>query len=322
MKTVKDVWDLMTKPRIIFMGTPDFALPALEMLNNSQYPIVAVVTQPDRPAGRGQKEIAPPVKRLALELGLGVLQPVKVKDPSFLEAFRQLHPDMVVVAAFGQILPKAIIDFPMLGCVNIHPSLLPKYRGAAPLNWSIIRGETKTGVTIMLMDEGMDSGDILLQEETPLGPEETFGQLHDRLARLGAGLLLKTIDQVISGSVRRQAQDAANVTYAPRLTKETGRINWNSNTRSIVNLIRGLCPAPAAYTSLDGQTLKIFSAEALPAEILQPSGTISSPVSSGLPVAAADGYVILKDVQLAGKKRMPIGDFLRGYRITPGSILG
>ncbi len=312
----------MTTPRIIFMGTPDFALPALEMLYHRHYPIAAVVTQPDRPAGRGQKEIAPPVKRLAQELGLGVLQPIKVKDPSFLETFRQLNPDMVVVAAFGQILPKVIIDSPKFGCLNIHPSLLPKYRGAAPLNWSIIRGETKTGVTIMLMDEGMDSGDILTQEETPLGPEETFGQLHDRLSHLGAELLLKTIDQVISGSVRRQAQNAAGVTFAPRLTKETGRINWNNNIRNIVNLIRGLCPAPAAYTSLDGQALKIFSAEALPADILQPSGTIAAPVEAGLPVAAADGYVILKEIQLAGKKRMPIGDFLRGYRLIPGNILG
>lgn len=318
----KNDYNLITKPRIIFMGTPDFALPALELLNNSQYPIVAVITQPDRPAGRGQKEIAPPVKHLARKLGLPVFQPVKVKDPSFLETLSQLHPDMVVVAAFGQLLPEAIIDAPKLGCLNIHPSLLPKYRGAAPLNWSIIRGETRTGVTIMLMDEGMDSGDILLQEETPLGDNETVGELHDRLADLGAKLLVKTIDQVVRGLAQRRAQDPAGVTFAPRLTKETGRINWNDKARDIVNLIRGLSPAPTAYTSLDGQVLKIFSAEIIPGATSQPPGTITAPATAGLPVAAADGHVIVKDVQLAGKKRMPIGDFLRGYRLTPGKILG
>ncbi len=165
---------------------------------------------------------------------------------------------MVVVAAFGQILPKAIIDFPPLGCLNIHPSLLPKYRGAAPLNWSIIRGETKTGVTIMLMDEGMDSGDILTQEETPLEATETYGELHDRLAKLGATLLLKTIEQVVAGTAQRQPQDAAGVTFAPRLTKETGKINWHDSVFNIVNLIRGLSPTPAAYTSLDGQASENF----------------------------------------------------------------
>lgn len=312
----------MTKPRIIFMGTPDFALPALEILNNSHYPIVAVATQPDRPAGRGQKEISPPVKHLARQLGLPVLQPLKVKDPSFLEMFNQLNPDMVVVAAFGQILPKAIIDFPKMGCLNIHPSLLPKYRGAAPLNWSIIRGETKTGVTIMLMDEGMDSGDILMQEETPLAPDETFGHLHDRLANLGATLLIQTIEQVAAGTEKRQKQDPSHVTFAPRLTRETGKINWHDTGLHIVNLIRGLSPSPAAYTFLDGLALKIFSAEFLPSETSQPPGTTASPNPSGLPVAAADGYVMLKDIQLAGKKRMRMDDFLRGYRLMPGSILG
>ena len=312
----------MTKLRILFMGTPAFALPALEMLHNSPYSIIAVVTKPDRPAGRGQKEVAPPVKILAQKFGLPVLQPSKVKDPAFLEALTLLSPDMIVVAAFGQILPQAIINFPKRGCLNIHPSLLPKYRGAAPLNWSIIRGETKTGVTIMFMDEGMDSGDILTQEETPLAINETFGQLHDRLAKLGAKLLLQTIDQVANGLACRQPQDTSQVTFAPRLTKETGRINWHDSVTNIVNLIRGLSPTPAAYTSLEGQALKIFSADALPAEISQHPGAVGTPNASGLPIAASDGYVILKDVQLAGKKRMTIVDFLRGYRIKEGSISG
>jgi methionyl-tRNA formyltransferase len=262
------------------------------------------------------------VKLLAQQFGLPVLQPLKVKDPSFLETFAQFKPDMVVVSAFGQILPKAILDFPRFGCLNIHPSLLPRYRGAAPINWSIIRGETKTGVTIMLMDEGMDSGDILTQEETPLVATETYGELHDRLAKQGATLLIKTIEQVVNDKAYRQQQDKVGVTFAPRLVKETGQINWHESATNIVNLIRGLSPTPAAYTFLDGQPLKIFTASPLTAAIIQQPGTIGVSSASGLPVAASDGYVVLKDVQLTGKKRMPIADFLRGYRLPPGNILG
>lgn len=311
----------MAKPRILFMGTPDFALPALRLLHEQNYPIIGVVTQPDRPKGRGLREIAPPVKILAQDLGLSVFQPEKVKDQSFLETFKKLNPDMVVVVSFGQILPKAIIDYPPLKCLNIHPSLLPKYRGAAPLNWQIIRGEVKTGVTIMLMDEGMDSGDILLQEETKLGAAENYGELHDRLAYLGATLLIKTIEQVVDGTVTRKPQDASGITFAPRLKKETGKINWHNNVSDIINLIRGLSPLPAAYTHLDGQSLKIFRAEALHEKINHPPGTISAISATKLRVAAADGYVILKDVQLAGKKRMPVSNFLRGYHLKPESVL-
>ncbi|MFO7569513.1 MAG: methionyl-tRNA formyltransferase [Smithellaceae bacterium] len=311
----------MTKPRILFMGTPDFALPALTMLHDRQYPIVGVVTQPDRKAGRGQQATAPPVKLLAQQCGLTVYQPQRVKDPDFLDLFYQIHCDMVVVAAFGQILPKTIIDFPRYGCLNIHPSLLPKYRGAAPLNWSIIRGETTTGVTIMQMDEGMDSGDILLQEETPIGENETAGELHNRLAKRGANLLCQTIEQVVSGAARRKPQDASGVTFAPRLTKDTGKINWSDKVFDIVNLIRGLSPSPAAYTSLEEQTLKIFSAAAMPGPVNRPPGSIDEAAAEGLKVAASDGYVILKDVQLAGKKRMLTQDFLRGYHIKEGTAL-
>jgi methionyl-tRNA formyltransferase len=311
----------MAKPRILFMGTPAFALPALEMIHSNNFPVISVVTQPDRPAGRGQKEISPPVKILAQKLGLPVFQPQKVKDKSFLDIFYQLNPEMVVVAAFGQILPKTIIEFPKFGCLNIHPSLLPKYRGAAPLNWSIIQGETKTGVTIMVMDEGMDSGDILLQSETPLGATETYGQLYDHLAKEGADLLMTAIEQVIAGTALRHSQDSSAVTFAPRLTKETGRINWQDGSISIVNLIRGLCPTPAAYTFLEGQALKIFTAEPKPGKIKEVPGTIGADTSPGLLVAAADGYVIVKEVQLAGKKRMTINEFLRGYRLQPETIL-
>ena len=312
----------MAHPRILFMGTPAFALPALEMLYNSHYPIIAVVTQPDHPRGRGQKEVAPPVKLLAQKFGLPVFQPEKVKDTSFLEIFHELKPEMVVVAAYGQILPKAIIDFPTLKCLNIHPSLLPKYRGAAPINWAIIRGETKTGVTIMHMDEGMDSGDILLQQETVIDAAECYGQLHDRLAIQGAALLIAAIDRISAGATLRKPQDASEVTFAPRLKKETGRIDWGSDAGDIVNLIRGLSPDPAAYTYLSGQTLKIFSAEAEKCASKDAPGTIGAQTDRGLTVAAADGYVFLKEIQLAGKKRMTVADFLRGHRLNPKTILG
>ena len=311
----------MSKPRILFMGTPAFALPALRLLQQQQYPIIGVVTQPDRPKGRGLKEVAPPVKILAQEFGLSVYQPLKVRDESFLEIFRKLNPDMVVLVAFGQILPQAIIDHPPLKCLNIHPSLLPKYRGAAPLNWQIIRGETKTGVSIMIMDEGMDSGDVLLQVETPLGDTETFGELHDRLAQLGATMLIKAIEQMSNGTAQRKKQDASGATFAPRLTKETGKIDWNNKVTDIINLVRGLSPSPTAYTSMEGLPLKIFKAVAQPCMIDQSPGIICDASSDSLSVAALDGYIILKDVQLAGKKRMPIDVFLRGHHIRPGTIL-
>ena len=312
----------MAKPRIIFMGTPAFALPALEQLHTRNYPVIAVVTQPDRPRGRGQKEVAPPVKLLAQNLGLPVFQPEKVKDPAFLEIFHKLNPEMIVVAAFGQILPEAIINFPPLKCLNIHPSLLPEYRGAAPINWAIIRGETKTGVTIMLMDKGMDSGDILLQQQTVINAAETYGELHDRLAIQGASLLIEAIERMSAGSALPKPQDTSGVTFAPRLKKETGRINWSSDAGDIVNLIRGLSPAPAAYTYLSGQALKIFTAEAKKGNVEDAPGAIHAETAHGLRVAAANGYVFLKEVQLAGKKRLTVSDFLRGYQLDPKIILG
>ncbi|HQL00154.1 MAG TPA: methionyl-tRNA formyltransferase [Smithellaceae bacterium] len=311
----------MDKPKVVFMGTPAFALPALEALHNHAMPVIAVITQPDRPSGRGQKEIAPPVKHLAQKLGLPVLQPQKVKDPEFLDTLGPMEPDLIVVAAFGQILPKTIIDLPSLGCLNIHPSVLPRYRGAAPLNWTLIRGDQLTGVTIMLMDEGMDSGDILMQQETPVGPDETYGELHDRLARLGAELLIQTIDEVVAGRAKRISQDPALVTFAPRLTRETSRIVWNAPASDIVNLIRGLSPAPAAWTRLDGKTLKIYRALFQPAPPDAEPGTVLAANREGIAVAGADAAVLLTDIQLEGKKRMPAADFLRGYPVQEGDRL-
>jgi methionyl-tRNA formyltransferase len=305
------------KPKILFMGTPEFAVPSLDMLLKRDYPVIGVVTQPDRPKGRGRQTAASAVKIFAEAHHLPVFQPERVRLPEFLEHFGRLAPDLVVVAAFGQILPKAMIEQPRLGCINVHPSLLPKYRGAAPLNWTILRGETQTGVTIMQMDEGMDSGDILLQEETPVGPCETVGELHDRLAVRGAQLLLDVIGMLEKGEIRPIPQDHAAATFAPRLRKEDGLIRWDADAGAIVRLIRGLSPAPCAYTFLDGKMLRIINAleedeapEALP-------GALSFSENELL-VSAGKGSVALLDVQLEGKKRMPVRDFMRGFRLKPG----
>ena len=312
----------MTKPRILFMGTPAFAVPALEGLVRRGYPVIAVATQPDRPQGRGRTLAPPPVKVLAERLNLPVLQPEKVRHPDFLKTFLTLAPDLVVVAAFGQILPGEIIHGPKEGCINIHPSLLPKYRGAAPINRALIRGDEVTGVTIMRMDEGVDSGAILLQEETPIGPEESFGELHDRLAGMGTELLLKTLEMTADGTLLPRPQDHRLATLAPRIGREEGRIRWKNGCREIVLLIRGLSPVPCACTFLDGKQLKIFTAGAEPATAAEAPGTIAGETAATLRVAAGKGYVLLKEVQLEGKKRMAIRDFLRGCPVVPGQILG
>lgn len=311
------------RPRILFMGTPEFAVPSLEVLVEKDWPVIGVVTQPDRPKGRGQRLVASPVKETAERRGLTVYQPEKVRAPEFLEIFRGLAPDMVVLVAFGQILPKDIIDGPPLGCVNVHPSLLPRYRGAAPMNWALIRGETKTGVTIMRMDEGVDSGDILFQEETPIEPGETYDRLHDRLAVLGAQCLLRTIEGLAAGTVRRIPQDHSRATLAPRLKKDDGLIRWEAPARDIAHFVAGLSSVPGAFTYLDGKVLKVFAAEAEDAAAgCEEPGTIVGTNPKGLQIAAGGGTVYLQDVQLESKKRMPITEFLRGFRFVPGKRLG
>jgi methionyl-tRNA formyltransferase len=259
---------------------------------------------------------------LADDLGLTVFQPDKVRHPSFLATVRDLAPDLVAVAAFGQILPKEIILGPGLGCINIHPSLLPKYRGAAPINWALIRGEEKTGVTIMRMDEGVDSGAILLQEETPIGPTETYGMLHDRLAKTGADLLLIALAMLQADTLQPKPQDDRLATTAPRLIREDGLIRWEKEYRSIVSLIRGLSPAPCAYTYLAGKQLKVFMAAAETEPVTEAPGTVVGETAAGLRVAAGSGYVLLQELQLEGKKRLAFNDFLRGVRIAPGQVLG
>ena len=311
----------MDKPRIIFMGTPEFSVPSIEILWNNGYPLVAVVTQPDRPQGRGRTEEPSPVKRFATARNMPVLQPERVRDREFIERFRDIDPDMVVLVSFGQILPREIIEGPRLGCLNVHPSLLPKYRGAAPMQWALIRGETTTGVTIMMMDEGVDSGDILLQEETPIEADESFGNVHNRLADRGAALILRAIELLTLGRAKSIAQEHSLATYAPRLKKEDGLINWHSPVETIVNLIRGLSPTPCAYAFLDKKMLKIFSAVGEEAPTGDVAGKVCPLAERGLPVAAADGYVYLREVQLQGRKRMSIQEFLRGYRFAPETVL-
>jgi len=303
------------------MGTPEFAIPSLDILIRNDYPIVTVVTQPDRPKGRGRIPAPPPIKVIAEKYNIPVVQHERLKNKEFLDYFSGVYPDLAVVAAFGQILPREILEIPKMGCINVHPSLLPKYRGAAPINWALIRGEVKTGVTIMQMDEGMDTGDILTQEKTMIEPMETFGKLNDRLAVMGARLLLATIEMIASGNATRRLQDASLATYAPRLTKEDGLIRWDNDIRQTVNLIRGLSPAPCAYTFCKGKMLKIFSAlgEEIPSR--ESPGRIGTATEKGLPVAAGNGYVYLQEVQLENKKRMSIMDFLRGFRMAPGDTL-
>jgi methionyl-tRNA formyltransferase len=310
------------KPRILFMGTPEFAVPSLEGLVEKGYPLQAVVTQPDRPRGRGRKSEAPPVKKIAEKFSIPVLQPERVRDEEFLRLFREIAPDMVVLVAFGQILPREILEHPPMGCLNVHPSLLPRYRGAAPINWALIRGEEKTGVTIILMDVGVDSGDMIIQEETIIGAEDNFDSLHDRLAKEGARLLLKAIEAVLAGEAKRTSQDHALATYAPRLKKEDGRLSWDGGVRDILNRIRGLSSTPGAYSYLKGRQIKIFSASGETVSTQEPPGRIGKETEQGLPVAVADGYVYLKEIQLEGKKRMPVREFLRGYRISSDETLG
>ncbi len=303
------------------MGTSTFSLQPLYELYRARWPLVGVVTPPDRPRGRGRAVAPPPLKTAAKQLGLEVIQTDNVGKTEFLTTFQRIAPELVIVAAFGQFLPASIIHGPKEGCINIHPSLLPKYRGAAPINWAIINGEPRTGVTIMRMDEGMDSGDILLQEETIIGEKESFGELHDRLAKMGAKLLLETLDLLLMGDIHPRKQDHSLATFAPVLQKEFGLIDWNRDCQAIARLIRGLSPAPCAYTFVHGKKLKIFSGTAKTTQISAQPGTIQINKDASLCVASQNGHVCIEEVQLEGKKRMGIGDFLRGTHLSSGEIL-
>ena len=310
----------MPKLRMIFMGTPEFACPSLQMLIERGEEVLAVVTQPDRPKGRGQQLAPPPVKALAEKHGLTVMQPVKVRAPEFIEVVRGLSPDLIVVVAFGQILPKALLDIPRYGCINVHASLLPRYRGAAPINWCIINGEAETGVTTMQMDAGLDTGAMLVGKATPIDPEEDSNSLHDRLAVIGAETLAETLDLLVGGKLVSRKQDDALSCYAPMLKKEDGMIDWGQTAQAVKNRVRGMTPWPGAFTFLDATTLKICRAGV--AHGSGAPGTVLSAGKQGLEVACADGSVIIEELQLEGRKRLKAADFLAGCKIEPGTILG
>jgi methionyl-tRNA formyltransferase len=302
------------------MGTPAFACPILEALLVRPDPVVGVVCQPDRPRGRGLALAAPPVKTLALAHGLPVLQPAKVRTSEFLLELRALAPDLIVVAAYGRILPRAILDLPPRGCINVPASILPRHRGAAPIQHAILAGDAESGVTIMAMAEEMDAGDVLLVRRTPIAPTDTGGSLGDRLARLGAAALVDAIAGLKDGSVRPVPQPADGITFAPRIERDHTRLDWRRPARDLVRVVRAFAPEPAAFTTRDGATLKVFASEVRPGAGVP--GTVLEAGPDGLVVATGEQALALVEVQLQGKKRMPIAAFLAGHRIAPGSSLG
>jgi methionyl-tRNA formyltransferase len=310
----------MTDLRIIFMGTPEFACPTLHRLIDRGENVIAVVTQPDRPKGRGQRAEPPPVKTVAERHGIPVFQPVKVRTPDAVDHIREMAPDLVVVVAFGQILPQRLLDIPRFGCINVHASLLPRYRGAAPLNWVLINGETETGVTTMQMDAGLDTGDMLLVKRTPIDPDEDARSLHDRMSLIGAEALTETLDLLIAGKLVPVKQNDAETCYAPLLKKELGEIDWRRSPREVKNLVRGVTPWPGAFTWLNGLFLKVFKVRTAAGD--GTPGTVLTAGKEGIEVACADGSVIIEELQLEGKKRLPVRNFLAGYALQPGLRLG
>jgi len=306
--------------RTLFMGTPDFALETLRGLIEAGVQLIGVYTQPDRPKGRGKKLSPPPVKELALQCDIPVFQPQKLRDPAAVAELQALAPDLIVVVAYGQILPQAVLDIPRYGCINVHASLLPKYRGAAPINKVIIDGETETGVTTMLMDIGLDTGDMLVKRTLSIGRDETAGELHDRMAPLGREAMDETLRQLCAGTLKPQKQDEAETCYASMMKKEDGLIDWTLPARRIHNLVRGLDPWPAAYTSLNGEALKISKTAVESGS--GDAGTVVSADETGVRIACGEGVLRIDELQLPGKRRMAAGDFLRGHSLPAGSQLG
>lgn len=308
--------------RVIFMGTPDFSVGTLEALVQAGHEVVLAVTQPDKPKGRGGKMQYTPVKEKALEYGIPVFQPAKVREPACVEELAGYRADVIVVIAFGQILPRSILELTPYGCINVHASLLPKYRGAAPIQWALIDGETVTGVTTMQMDEGLDTGDMLLEAEVPIGADETGGSLHDKLAAAGAKLCVETLKALEEGTVTPRKQGESPTQYARMLDKELGRIDWSRDAASIERLIRGLNPWPSAYTLWEGKTMKIWAAEVLDGDSALPCGAVADVTKTGFSVQTGSGLLRILELQIPGKKRMSADAFLRGYRMEPGIRLG
>src|SRR5512139_805084 len=293
--------------RIVFFGTPEFAVPSLRALLAGRDPVIGVVCQPDKPAGRGQQLNTPAVKQAARRAGLRVFQPEKLRAPEALETLASWEPDLIVVAAYGTILPKTILELPRLGCINVHGSLLPRYRGAAPIQWAILRGEERTGITIMCMSERMDAGDILLQQETDIGAQETYGELQARLAELGAQALMDAITRLHAGTLMPRPQREEEMTLAPMIKKEDGRIDWSRSALEIARMVRAFNPWPSAFTSLSGKQLKIHRAHPDVLASTAAPGTVLA-AEKAITVATGDGALVLEEVQLEGRKRMPAAE--------------
>ncbi len=308
--------------RIVYMGTPEIAATILERLLEEPYEVVLVVTQPDRPKGRGNTLTCSPVKELAVSRGIPVFTPEKLRLPENVEVVREAEPDMIVVAAFGQILPKSVLDIPRYGCINVHASLLPKYRGAAPIQWSILDGESETGITIMYMNEGLDTGDILLQKVVPIDAEETGGSLHDKLAETGAEALAEAIPGIIDGTLEPVPQGEMTTPYAKQLTKEMGRLDFSWDAEKLERYVRGLNPWPGTYTFRDGQMLKIWAAEVCDGLYEAMPGTVVAVDKNSFSVQTGSGVLRVTEVQPQGKRRMSAEEYLRGYRLEQGLVLG
>jgi methionyl-tRNA formyltransferase len=312
----------MSNLRVVFMGTPEFAVPCLDILIAEKYNVVAVITQPDRPKGRGQKLAESAVKQAAFAYGLPVLQPNKVKEADFQAELSLLKPDIIVVVAFGQLLPKSILDLPALGCINVHASLLPVYRGAAPIHWSVMRGDKVTGVTTMYMDIGMDTGDMILKQEVSIAENETTGDIHDKLKEVGAKVLSETIHLIVTNKAPRTEQDNECATYASMLTRQLEGINWKAPASKIHNLVRGLNPWPGAYCSYQGKNLKVWRTRVCEREaIVTQSGRITSITSDSFVVETGQGTLELLEVQPESKRRMSANEFICGYGLHVGDIL-
>ena len=307
--------------KIVYMGTPDFAVPPLAALVQNGYEVTAVVTQPDKPKGRGKTLLPTPVKEEAMKHDIPVYQPLKVREPEFVETLKKLEPDMIIVAAFGQIIPKAILDMPRFGCVNVHASLLPKYRGAAPIQWAVLNGDQVTGVTTMRMDEGLDTGDMIMKQEVIVDEDETGGSLFDKLSGVGAKLCVKTMEAIENGTAVYTPQDDALATHTGKIQKEMGSIDWSKDAEVIERLVRGLNPWPSAYTRIDDKNLKIWRAKVISHEVKAAPGCILKVTKDELEVQTGNGVLALLEVQLEGKKRMTTDAFLRGYQVTEGSFL-
>jgi methionyl-tRNA formyltransferase len=303
------------------MGTPAFACPILEALLARPDPVVGVICQPDRPRGRGLAVVAPEVKRVALAHGLPVLQPDRLRDPGARDRIAALAPDLVVVAAYGKILPRTLLDLPSHGCINVHASLLPRHRGAAPIQWAILAGDPESGVTIMAMNEEMDAGDVLLTRTTPIGRDDTAGTLGDRLAGLGAVALGDAIDGIKAGAIHPVPQPTGGITFAPRIEREQGRLDWRRPAVELDRVVRAFAPTPSAFTTLGDRTLKVHRA-ATETGGSAPPGTVVDVGPGGIVVATGGGALRLLEVQLEGRRRLDAGAFLAGYRLAPGTCLG